>query len=52
MGVLSMGYILQLHLGEPQQMNGLDSILFCLTGSQYCLGSAGAEADFSTPYFE
>lgn len=51
MGVLSMSYISQLHLDEPQKMNGLDSILFCLTGNQYFLGSAGAEADFSTPFF-
>lgn len=33
-----------------QQMNEPHSILFCLTESWYCLGSAGAKADFSTPF--
>lgn len=34
----------------PQQISEPDSILFCLPESQYCLGSAGAKADFSTPF--
>ena len=39
------------HSDMPWQMNEADSILFCLTESQYCLGSAGAKADFSTHFF-
>lgn len=33
-----------------QEIKEPDSILFCLTESQYCLRSAGAKADFSTPF--
>lgn len=50
MGVLSMSYNSSSHLYAPQQMNEGDSILFCLTESQYCLESGGAKADFSTPF--
>lgn len=32
-------------------MNEPDSLLFCLAQSQYCLGSAGAKADFSIPFW-